>query len=386
MVSVVIIGGGFAGLAAAIKLAENGVKATIIEARETPIAHTTGGIADWWFEGGDMKPPEEAVVAPLLGVNIVSPKGTVAKIRVGHRVGAVLDPEKYLKFYIEKAKSMGVGFVAPATFYAITSDGVEYHYQGAYRTTEADWIIAADGARSSVRRFMNLPEPKTEDLHIGYEETIPNSNYEPDMVSLYIDSHIAKKGYWWVFPDDAEGKRIRVGLGVPKSVHENPKENFYNRLLLAYPEFDKTCSKVVSGTIPTAPLPRTNLAFHKEIPVLFVGDAGFFCSPLHGGGIGFGIMSGILAAEAVLEDDSFAYDKKWKKKIQPILKRHYLLKKALYTWNDADFDKAIQCLSSWKYDFGEAMLDPNSAILDFVEHVMRKYPGLIPKVVALRLK
>jgi flavin-dependent dehydrogenase/intein/homing endonuclease len=277
MPKVAIVGAGFAGLAAANRLIESGIRPIIIEARQEPIATTTGGIADWWFNAIKMSYPDEVVAAKIRGVRLVSPDGNEAVVKSDKSVGAVLYPEAYLKYYIRKLKDEGAEFITPGHFVQIRGRELTYIKSGIEKVmTGVDYLIAADGAMSSVRSSLGYPPPDFEDIHLGYEETVDNvGGFSPDIVHICIDSWIARKGYIWIFPDDPFGTRVRVGLGIPKSNGESPKDLYESRLLVKYPELKMEPYKCVGGHIPTAPLPETNV--HGN--VLFVGDAGRFCLP-----------------------------------------------------------------------------------------------------------
>jgi flavin-dependent dehydrogenase len=329
--------------------------------------------------------PREVVSANINGLRLVSPGGEAAEWRVHDAIGSVLYPDMFVKYYAHKLEMLGCEVIRPATFVSYRDGMMGYTHEGITVSQPVDYLIAADGANSGVGRFFGRQEISPEDLHFGYEETLDNpGEYERDVIYIYVDSDVCKWGYWWVFPDDF-GKKVRVGLGIPKSVGQSPKSNFYDKLLKKHPEFihgEAGAYKVVGGQIPTAPLPDSNeirgISMHK---VMFVGDAGRFCSPLHGGGIGFGIMSGTLAAQAVVSGES--YDELWKKQLKPILKRHYLLKKMLYSWSDADFDKAVKALASYPVDITSA--DPNQHIGGFIKHLAKTSPRLIPKFIRLAM-
>jgi flavin-dependent dehydrogenase len=373
---VTVVGASYAGLACAVKLIEHDIKPTIIDAKPEPTVNSTGGIASWWFRSAGLEYPRESVSADIKGLRLTSPCGDSAEWHVQEPIGAVLDPEKYLSYYIGKVKEAGCDVVRPATFISYKNGMVGYTEKGYNIHQAADYVVAADGANSGVGRFVGRPEINPKDLHFGYEETLDNpGGYEKDVVYIYVDSDVCRWGYWWVFPDEF-GKRVRVGLGIPKSVGENPKSNFYDRLLKKHPEFAiRGAHRVVGGQIPTAPVPSSNVVDN----ILFVGDAGKFCSPLHGGGIGFGVMSGVLAAEAIAEGKS--YDALWKKKLGKVLRKHFLLKKMLYSWSDSDFDKAVDALASYPVDITSA--DPNEHIGGFIRHLARHSPRLIPKFIRL---
>ncbi|MEM3795062.1 MAG: NAD(P)/FAD-dependent oxidoreductase, partial [Thermoprotei archaeon] len=342
---VLIVGGGFAGISAGVALLEGGRVdgVDLVERQSKPIVKTTGGFAQWWMRGRKFDVPTNAVAAHVNGVRIVSPSGYDAVVRSHESVAFVIHPQIFLEEYWRRFEALGGHIVTGATVQHVDVDG-----NATYTTSSGvvvrgsyDAIVAADGVKSTVKRILGLPEPSDDDIHIGYEETHPNTpKYDHSLVHLYIHPQLAPKGYWWVFPDDDTGQNVRVGVGVPKSVGLSPKHQL-SMIKERYGGFDGKPLKVVGGHIPTAKPPKTNVYGR----ILLVGDAGNFCSPLHGGGIGFSWLSGILASEAISAGDLKSYDAKWRKTLAPLLARHYTLKKIFYRWNTPQFDKAVNTIS-----------------------------------------
>lgn len=329
-----------------------------------------------------MEVPEEAVASKIYGVRIISPNHEVV-FRFKEPVGAVLYPEKWVEYYLKRCRELGVDLKLGVNVGLAKSenemDFLTYHNNSYARPDilKTDALIAADGANSQVRRFLELPGMDPMDLHLGYEHTIDAcEDWDPGLVHMVFNTKLAPKGYCWYFQ---EGKdRARVGLGIPKGLNENPKM-YFDRYCEAYPEFKKPPHKVLGGQIPTAPIPDSNV-FQN---VLFVGDAGFFCSPLHGGGIGFAAMSGAYAGTVVANGLPLKeYDKMWKKNLGKLLKRHYILKQLLYSWDNSKFDRFVKSMQGYE----PKSLNPNTEIFNFVKNLIRKDPGMVPFWIVQALK
>ena len=76
------------------------------------------------------------------------------------------------------------------------------------------------------------------------------------------------------------------------------------------------------------------------------------CSPLHGGGIWFGMQSGQLAGIALSRGDPALYDRLWKERLGGVLSRHYKLKQVIYSMTDKNFDDLIGLMKTYVKTMG----------------------------------
>lgn len=380
--SVVVVGASFGGLAAALRIKQVSpdVEVALVDHEEHPAPKTTGGIAHTWFEDLDLKVPREATAGTVKSVRMVSPSKFEAFFRAEEPIASVLYPEKWVEVFLEKCKELGVMMFLGHGIKGVkryANSQKKYCWLGDETFLFPDVIVAADGANSAVGRDLGRPAIDSMDMHLGYEHTIDAcSQWDQDCIHLLFSSKFAPKGYAWYFPEGLY--RARVGLGIPKGLGGNPKD-YFKKLIEVYPEFGKMPHKILGGQIPTAPLLKSNV----QDNVLFVGDAGRFCSPLHGGGIGFAVKSGYYAGSTIGEGKSLSeYDHRWRKGLRGILKRHYVLKQLLYSWDDAKFDRFIRALSSYRQE----SLNPNKEMFRVVKHLVWTDPGLVPTMFVQALK
>ncbi|MFI5420657.1 MAG: hypothetical protein ACHQ1H_06785, partial [Nitrososphaerales archaeon] len=183
--------------------------------------------------------------------------------------------------------------------------------------------------------------PAPEDLHLGIEYTFENRHVQdPEIFRLYLGHDVAPLGYAWSFPEGSQ--YLRVGLGIPKSLGLRPKV-LVDKFLAKYPEFKTSFTKSNGGMIPTAPPLKTAVKGN----ILLVGDAAHFCSPLHGGGIWFGMHSGVLAGTAISKRQPLLYEETWKEQLGGVLSRHYKLKQVIYSMSDGNFDDLVGMLKTY---------------------------------------
>ena len=388
----VVVGASFGGLSAAIALKRYRpeLDVTVVDARNPPIPHTTGGFGYHWFEKlpWELLIPEEAVAARIRGVRIVSPSGHEAVFRFEGEVGAVLHPDIWAERMLALAGRYGCNLLLGRRVTGLVQEGPVYagvKVDG--DVLRCDVIVAADGANSLIGRMVGRPDIDPMDLHVGFERTVPlppQGGWDHSLIHLYFGRNVAPLGYLWLFPSHDGGVRtVRLGCGVPRGLNRNPRE-YLERWVSRHPEFQELWSKPLKemgGLIPTAPLPKSNV--HRNI--LFVGDAARVCSPLHGGGLGFAVQSGFLAAESIVSGNLGSYDRRLERVLGPLLRRHYLLKQVLYGWGDGELDRMVRAMGEFRMS-PRLPIDPNREIMRFVFFLARREPGLIPKMVLTRLR
>jgi flavin-dependent dehydrogenase len=145
------------------------------------------------------------------------------------------------------------------------------------------YLIAADGANSLIRKKLRI-EGRVKAL-IQYVV-----DKEPEHDTLIFEYDEKWKGdYKWIFP---HGETTKVGFPFLK---HRDREKIEETILAKQ-------TRIVSfGGI------RNNV--HGNI--LLVGDAACYSNPLTKGGIRPGMVSGKMAAEAVINDNPLEYSEKW---------------------------------------------------------------------------
>ncbi|HZW55669.1 MAG TPA: NAD(P)/FAD-dependent oxidoreductase [Nitrososphaerales archaeon] len=351
MYDVVIVGSSFSGLMVALA-AHKEKRILLVEKRKTPgtPVNTTGAVPIEWLTKMSVMPSGDCTAGNLRGVELIAPNGESAVIKKPDPDGMVLYPDRYVKWLADKVANLGCEIMTDTTFKGLSVErpnGSERNQKlltvkttkGEFRT---QYVVGADGTASSVGQSVGLGErPAPEDLHIGMEYTVENADVQdPEVFRLYLGHEVAPLGYAWSFPEG--GKHLRVGLGIPESLGLKPKD-LVDAFLAKYPQFKTKIIKKNGGIIPTAPPLKTAVKGN----VLLVGDAAHFCSPLHGGGIWFGMQSGYLAGTALVQDNAMMYESLWKEQLGGVLSRHYKLKRVIYSMSDKNFDELVELLKKY---------------------------------------
>jgi len=147
------------------------------------------------------------------------------------------------------------------------------------------YLIAADGANSLIRKKLGIEGRIKPFIQYVVDE-------EPEHEIMIFEYDEKWKGdYKWVFP---HGENTKVGFPF---VDNRDREKIGGKILA------KQTRTVGFGGI------ENNV--HGNI--LLVGDAACHSNPITKGGIRPGMVSGKMAAEAIINNNPLEYDEKWKK-------------------------------------------------------------------------
>ncbi|MEK7817759.1 MAG: FAD-dependent monooxygenase [Actinomycetota bacterium] len=166
---------------------------------------------------------------------------------------------------------------------------------GSRVTMDADFLIGADGAASSVRRYLGAAMPKR---WLALQKTFRCEGTEVDRFLAFLAEGI--DFYGWVIP---KGNELLVGAGF----NEAP-----GRVLERFDEFldDLKERHGIYGTAldktrgrPAICLRSPNEIFPGSGSILLAGEAAGLLCPWSGEGISYAVSSGQMAAAALSEPD-----------------------------------------------------------------------------------
>ena len=169
------------------------------------------------------------------------------------------------------------------------------------RDIRASVVVDASGVGAVLRKAIEFPGRERgihpRDLGICYREVLKLKEPldEPDILEVIFDRTIAQGGYIWVFPKS--DTIVNVGVGLTMSLGTSP--------LAAYRRFIKrdrifNGAEVIAKGGGLVPMRKPVSSFVGD-RLLLVGDSACQVNPLHGGGLGYSMIGGCMAANTVAE-------------------------------------------------------------------------------------
>lgn len=306
---VVVVGAGPAGTAAAITLARAGVAVTVVDKARFPRDKacgdglTTGALRI--VEDLGLDPRSVASWLRVDDVVVRSPSGREATFPLPRDQGTYAAVTRRVDLdaaLLDVARSAGVKVLDGHACTGVTEhdDGVEVEVTDV-GTLRADWIVAADGMWSPVRKHLGLDTPGYRGEWHAFRQYFGGVGpraaselfvwFEPDLLP----------GYAWSFP--LPDGHANVGFGIQRGGKVGIQEMaaIWRELL------DRPHIRGVLGEGAEAesvhkawPIPaRVDEAVLTGRRTLFVGDAAASTDPMTGEGIGQALLTGVLAAEAI---------------------------------------------------------------------------------------
>ncbi len=305
---VVVVGAGPAGSAAAIELRRAGRSVVVIDKAVFPrdkccgdglttlalrelehLGLTPSSIADWFDVSG-------ATIRSPSGREVVVPLPTTGKY-------AAVAPRLQLDdALVRLARAQGADVRDGHAFHRVIDHGGHLTVIADGLTIDTRYVIAADGMWSPVRKSLGLNEGGYLGEWHGFRQygrgvTGPASRqlyvwFEPDLVP----------GYAWSFP--LPDGRVNIGFGVLRDGSrkgQEMKELWIDLLTRPHivdalgPDFELE-DRHTAWPIPA----RVDEAVLASGRVLFTGDAAMATDVMTGEGIGQALLTGRLAAEAIV--------------------------------------------------------------------------------------
>ena len=309
---VIVVGGGPGGVAAAIELARSGRDVVLLDKARFPRDKCCGD----GLTTGALRLLERLGLAPagVPGWQVIdeawvrSPSGRTVGFPLPTGMGqfAAVVPRLSLdSALIDRARAEGVKVYDGHAFLGVPSEQPDRVVVDvdALGVLAGRYLVAADGMWSPVRKALGLATPG----YLGewhafrqYFDGVTGSAahrlwvwFEPDLLP----------GYAWSFP--LPGGQANVGFGVQRDGDRRVRDmKALWPELLARPHIAEALGPAAVAAAPHKawPIPaRIDQAVLARDRVLFVGDAAGACDPLTGEGIGQALLTGTLAARAILD-------------------------------------------------------------------------------------
>jgi flavin-dependent dehydrogenase len=328
----------------------------------------------------------------LSDLYLEGPSGDVFRMRTGGPAVVLIRRIEFDSLLVSLACKAGARVMAPAA--------VTQAKQDAERVTltlrdgtllRAPMVIAADGVNSVIARRLGLnPGWPKEHLALDMMEETPLdvlNAAEPETLSVFY-GYRGAHGYAYIFP---KRNHVNVGIGYVLSYFRDaitePPYALQERFIADLRE-----RRMMTGAsrreyftpflIPIGgPLRRTA---HGR--VLLAGDAGGFVNGFSAEGIYYAMVTGDLAARAVVESRGVpsralrAYVRSWRREIGVELRDSVLIQRYLFSRHER-IDRMVR-IANARPEFSRLLVDYASGRLSYRSarrRLLRHFPRLLPK-------
>ena len=290
----VVVGGGFAGMACAASAAARGLKTVVVDRKPEPGAspHTTGILVKEVADAWDVP---RHLTRKVAGVRLYAPGGDAFDLHSPGYYFLATDTPGVLKWLARRAHTRG------ASLRFNTRIDTMQRSDGRWRLDpiglSGQWLVGADGARSAVARHANLG--RNTRFLVGLETELTGvRGVDEDHLHVFVDSKLAPGYIAWIVPGVGQ-----MQVGLARTADAAPDLDAF--LAKIAQRFDLSRAREVSkrrGLIPVggmvSPIAGEN--------VMLVGDSAGMVSPLTAGGIQtaleYGRLAGVALADHMLDD------------------------------------------------------------------------------------
>ncbi|MFQ5721687.1 MAG: NAD(P)/FAD-dependent oxidoreductase [Candidatus Aminicenantales bacterium] len=347
MNDVIIIGGGPSGLNAARRLAERGLRVSVLEKKPEIGKHVvcTGIVSLDAFKEFDLS--KESIMKEIRRIKAVSPFFSSLIYEHSRSFACVVDREKFDNYLGDKASAKGAEIRVEnrVTNVTVHKNKVEVSTRRAGKFTEkysAQLAIIATGINCNLQKKLGLGYPQNFLNGVQAELNIGDGDY----TSVFVGRDIAPGAFAWVVPVGNE--TVRIGLMVDK----NPKKCFKRMIEKFFPQIK---SNLERNRIQFKPIAQGLVSKTYGERVAAVGEAAGQVKTTTGGGIYFGLLCSDIASGVVMrrfEEGCFKakklaeYEKLWKKAIKKEILIGYYARKICGKLSNTQIERMFQIAKS----------------------------------------
>ena len=293
---VAIVGSGPAGSSAALPLAKKGIKVAILEKSTLPRYKACGGGVVRRAVHLIPFDVQEVIECEIYSVNVNHlDAGLRFFIRKDEPIISMTMRDQFDYCLANAAQEAGADIRSQCQVLDLEmlDDWVILHTTNG--PLRARFVIAADGATSVVARKAGWKKHPLIARALEYEVSVPREELLKSQGVARFDFGFIPFGYAWTFP---KKEHLSIGIGSGRRLPRDLGkwlEKYINILGLVD-------TKKVDRHGFVIPLSPREGGFIRD-RILLAGDAAGFVEPFSGEGITFAIMSGQIAAKALLDGD-----------------------------------------------------------------------------------
>ena len=293
---VVIIGAGPSGSSAARTLAMGGLKVVVVDKQEFPREKLCGNlVSGFCLDVIGFHIPETIIRSQAMSCTVNCKYTTT--LRFPEPVGSFIKRKELDDFLLGQAIAEGAEFRPKHRVTAIRGD------DDGVSTVECDdgtrirsrYVIGADGVRGYCSRHVRRGAFRKWKYGVAYGVEVPISAIDTSKFDdIYLDASFMNGGYAWIF---IEGDTANIGAGSTLLFNKRIRKHFSSFLKTYVKDPSSVDDLSIRGHL--LPIGGVGRRLTKG-NVLLVGDAAGAVDAVSGEGIGFAILSGQMAAEAIM--------------------------------------------------------------------------------------
>jgi len=293
---VFVIGGGPAGLAAAIAARQRGFRVTVADGAQMPIDKPCGeglmpdGVAALQKLGVSLRQVDSF---PFCGIRFQSGGLAVEAPFADASSGQGVRRTVLHRVIAARAASLGIDCLWRTTVTGISPEGVQL----GDRTVKAQWIIGADGGGSRVRRWAGLDNFRKRDRRYAFRK-----HYAVAPWTDYMELHWGRWGQIYVTPISQE--RVCVAL-----ISRDPKLRL-EEALQRFPELQARLKDAEAASSEKgAPTATSKLRCVSRGNVALIGDASGTVDAITGEGLCLSFSQAMVLAECLENGNLQRYER-----------------------------------------------------------------------------
>ena len=312
---VAIIGGGPAGAALGIRLAEAGITSILIERMAAPAWRACGVFSspltsERLRELGLPAQRVAQLARPISALNLRTTRGVSCRIDYRHGYARGFDRVALDRSLLERAREVGTDVrtatvwrsidfgSGPRDYTWLTVSPTQARSDGDKRQLRVRVVVGADGARSSLAQHLRIHRSRFYTWRSGI--TFHRHDPQAAPAGAPMETDFLFGDGWYIGVAPVPGSRVNIGIVAPGPWLKDRPEGVIDRVFEAFPNPRPSwMAAPITDEIRVAGSLMHGVERVAGDGFLLVGDATGFIDPLTGEGLHRALVSADMAAAAI---------------------------------------------------------------------------------------